>query len=129
MNIQAFTGRIANDLTLNTVVGRENGRATSFSVAVRRPHSKDRTDFLRVVAYDKPAEFICKYFKKGDPIAITGYARVRQYETASGEKRTVCETVCETADFCGGSKSENKTNETDAGNESFLDVEDENLPF
>ena len=47
---------------------------TSFRIAVHRKFAKDaqQTDFIDIVVWRKDAEFVCKYFKKGQEILIIG---------------------------------------------------------
>ena len=54
----------------------------SFSVAVDRRYSpkggEKQVDFLAVVAWRQTAEFICRYFSKGNPILVEGEIQTRQ---------------------------------------------------
>ena len=56
---------------------------TSFTVAVDRSYVKSGTDrqadFIDVVAWRSTAEFVCKYFRKGQLIAIQGSIQTRTY--------------------------------------------------
>lgn len=77
----------------------------SFRIAVDRRFSKDgekRADFITVVAWRERAEFICKYFGKGDPIGIEGSIQTREYEDKNGAKRTAVEVVADNVFFVGG---------------------------
>ncbi len=84
---------------------------TSFSVAVDRGYAAkggDRqTDFIRCVAWRQTAEFICKYFSKGQMIALTGSVQTRSYTDKDGNNRTAVEVVAGQASFCG-SKAESE---------------------
>ena len=53
----------------------------SFTLAVKRPHSKDTTDFLRCKAWAHTAEYVARYAGKGDIMAVSGYITVREYES------------------------------------------------
>lgn len=58
-----------------------------FSVAVERPYSKSgerQTDFLDVVAWRNTADFVCRYFVKGQMIAISGSIQARTYTEGMG---------------------------------------------
>ena len=54
---------------------------TSFSIAVNRRYSKNaseqQTDFFNVVAWRQNAEFISRYFRKGQMVAVQGSLQVR----------------------------------------------------
>lgn len=79
---------------------------TGFSIAVdRRFSGKDaekKADFLSINAWRQQAEFVCKYFHKGDPIGIEGSIQTRNYEDKNGNKRTATEVQAENVFFVGG---------------------------
>lgn len=82
---------------------------TSFCIAVERDYARNgadrETDFINIVAWRGTAEFICKYFKKGDMIALQGAIQCRKYEDRDGRQRVSVEVVTDKVSFCGG-KSE-----------------------
>ena len=53
-----------------------NGKAVvSFSIAVednRETNGERKTDFFKIEAWNATAEFICKYFEKGQQIIVEG---------------------------------------------------------
>lgn len=125
LNIVAFTGRICNNLELKNT---NNGTSvTTFNIAVDRKYQKSgeekQTDFIPVVAWRSNAEFITKWFKKGDMVAISGALQSRKYTDKNGASRTAYEVIVENASFCGG-KSLKKEEQT------FEEVDDfSDLPF
>ena len=84
---------------------------TSFSIAVDRsytPEGQERqADFINIVARRQAAEFICKYFAKGQMIALEGSIQTRNYEDKNGNKRTAFEVVARQVHFCGGKNDNN----------------------
>ena len=91
MNTCAFTGRLTADPELKTT---NNGKSVcSFSLAVKRPHVKDITDFLNFTVWNQSAEYLCKYGNKGDTVEVTGTLQSRNYEDKNGNKRTAFEVV------------------------------------
>ena len=73
MNNVNIIGNLTREPELRTTPNGIN--YVGFSVAVDRPCGKDgikRTDFFDCIAWRKTAEFICKFFGKGDRIALTG---------------------------------------------------------
>ena len=84
MNNLNITGRIVYEPELKTT---QNG-ATFISnrIAVNRNDKNKTTDFFNFQAWNKTADFICKYFKKGDPIEITGRLQTDSYEKKDGTK-------------------------------------------
>ena len=76
---------------------------TSFSIGVTRkytrPGEQSQSDFINIVAWRQNAEFICKYFKKGNAICVCGSIQTRSYDAADGSKRYVTEVVADEATF------------------------------
>lgn len=110
---------------------------TSFCIAVdRRYQPKDgekQTDFITCVAWRSTAEFITRYFHKGDAIAVTGAIQTRKYKDKDGNSRTAFEVVIDQASFCGGKSNGNSGDSTDAPAEPPANLTpislDEELPF
>ena len=109
MNKICLMGRLAADPELkNTSKG--GIAVTSFSIAVARPYSKEgQVDFIPCQAWRGTAEFICKYFSKGQMIAIDGSLITRKYQDKNGNNRTAFEVVIEHA-FFTSSKSQAQGN-------------------
>ena len=103
LNVAVLIGRLTKDPELKTTPNGVN--VTSFSLAVERdytPQGQERqTDFINVVAWRQTAEFITRYFRKGQMIAVNGRIETRQYEDRNGNKRTAVEVVADRASFCG----------------------------
>lgn len=110
LNIVAIQGRLTADPELKHT---PSGVAvTSFTLAVDRYAKEERkTDWVDVVAWRQTAEFICKYFTKGQMIAVTGSIQTRSYEDKQSNKRKAVEIVAKEVSFCGskeGPKQERK---------------------
>ena len=60
-----------------------------------------QADFIDIVCWRERAEFVSRYFRKGNMIAVVGSLQSRQYETKDGQKRTVWEVVCDQVSFTG----------------------------
>ncbi|MDO4460728.1 MAG: single-stranded DNA-binding protein [Clostridia bacterium] len=107
INNCVFMGRLCDDPELKTT--QTGTSVTSFSLAVERSYAKQgeqrQTDFIPITAWRQTAEFICKYFHKGDMIALTGELQSRRYQDKDGSNRTAYEVVARDVSFCG-SKSE-----------------------
>ena len=102
MNSICLMGRMTGDPELKTT--QSGVSVTSFSVAVDRAYrSKDQerqTDFINCVAWRNTAEFISRYFRKGQRIALQGSLQSRKYTANDGSQRTVYEVVVDNAFFC-----------------------------
>lgn len=127
MNSVSITGRITKDPELR--VTPSGTSVCAFSVAVDRPNVKDKVDFLDCVAWRASAEFVSKYFHKGDGIEITGCITSRSYEDKNGNKRKAVEIVCEHISFPKG-KKQDSNGQSDAEAPNFEELaSDEDLPF
>ena len=141
LNVVAIMGRMAADAQLRTTQSGKN--VASFRVAVDRgrkdANGQNQTDWLDVVAWDKAADFVSRYFSKGSMIAVTGRLQSRNYQDKNGNNRTAIEIVANQVSFCGEKKqdtksfqpaNENVLNFAQGGNDDFAPVEDaDDLPF
>ena len=109
MNNVSLTGRLTADPELKQTY---NGVSVlSFCIAVDRPYSKDgnqQADFINVVAWRQTAEFVSKYFSKGQMIALEGCIQTRPYEDKNGNNRIAFEVIARRVCFCGGKNSDNR---------------------
>ena len=101
LNVAVVMGRLTADPELrHTASGLS---VTSFTLAVDRNYSKAgterQTDWIDVVAWRQTAEFVCKYFHKGNMIAVNGSLQTRNYEDKNGNKRTAYEVVADNIHF------------------------------
>lgn len=80
----------------------------NFRLAVDRSYltnGQRETDFLSIVAWRGTAEFLSKYFEKGQLVALTGRIEVHPWTDRDGNRRENVEIVAENAYFCGGKAS------------------------
>lgn len=133
LNVIVIMGRLTADPELRTT---SNGvPVTSFTVAVNRNYSKDgnnQTDFINCVAWRNNADFITKYFGKGQMIAIKGSLQQRNYTDKEGVHRTAYDVVVENASFCGSKEtSEPDVDYSNVDTSEFeeISMSDEDLPF
>lgn len=76
----------------------------NFAIGVSRKFTKKSdgdsvTDFLDIIAWAKQAEFVSKYFKKGNAICICGSIETRIWTTQDGSKRKKVEIVADEVSF------------------------------
>lgn len=106
-----------------------NGTAvSSFRLAVDRDfknqNGEREADFINVVAWRNTAEFVSRYFQKGQMAVVEGRLQVRDYTNRDGNKRYITEVVANSIYFAD---SKPTTNET--GGFEPLDDDDGELPF
>jgi single-strand DNA-binding protein len=70
---------------------------TKFTLAVnRRSKQQEETDFIDCVAWDKLAETVNTYLKKGSSCLVDGRLSIRSYDDKDGNKRKATEVVVNT---------------------------------
>ncbi len=106
LNVVVLTGRLVADPELRHTPS--DIAVTSFTIAVNRrfarPGEERQTDFIDVVAWRNTAEFICKYFQKGQLIAIEGSIQTGSYQDKDGNKRKTFEIIARDAQFAESKK-------------------------
>ena len=108
MNIAILIGRLTADPELKTTPSGVS--VCSFSIAVDRGYGDNRqTDFINIVAWRGSAEFVSKYFKKGDLIGIEGSIQTRKYTDRNGNSRTITEVIANNVEFVGGKQRDTNT--------------------
>ncbi len=78
----------------------------SFSIAVNRRFTKSEqnqqtVDFINIVAWRQSAEFVSRYFKKGNPILVCGQLQTRTWTDNQGQKRYATEVIADEVSFVG----------------------------
>ncbi len=114
-------GNVGKEVTFNFT---PKGTAMlKFSVAVRRPFAKDKTDWFDVVYFGKGAEAVKDYVATGKQVSVQGRLETWEAERkdGSGKVRGV-QIVAEDLFLCGGGKKSQTTEEEVA--ESMDDGED-----
>ena len=124
----------------------------SFSIAVNRRFSKNNdqgqtVDFINIVAWRQSADFVCRYFKKGNPILVCGQLQTRTWTDNQGQKRYATEVIADEVSFvapAGGAAPSGNAPQGDAytpaaygapafntaGSANFEEIpSDESLPF
>lgn len=129
LNLTVLQGRLTDDPELKATPSGKY--VTSFSLACERDFSTGddkETDFINIVAWNKTAEFITKYFTKGKQMIVRGSLQVRKYQTQNGENRYVTEVLADKVYFCG-----DKQNPTQSENNDFVEIpttdDSDDLPF
>ena len=135
MNKVILMGRLTADPELKTTPSGIS--VTSFSLAVDRKYAKQgeerKTDFINIVAWRQRAEFICKYFTKGQLIALDGSIETSSYVNKNGNNRTAFEVVAENVYFTGDKRNSQQSGNENAYSEHANDFSempiDGDLPF
>lgn len=84
MNFCGIVGRLVYEPEIKLTTNQT--AIISTRIAVSRNDQKRTTDFFSIRIWGKSAEFVSKYFHKGDPIAVTGKLQTDSYERQDGTK-------------------------------------------
>lgn len=126
LNKVIHEGRLTADPELKQTPGGLS--VVSFTLAIN--YAKDKADFFHYVAWRHTAEFICKWFRKGDGVGVIGHIKPREYEKG-GVKHRDYEIEVEEAYFPEGRRAD--SGERGGGNADpprFEEVSaDGDLPF
>jgi single-strand DNA-binding protein len=131
MNRVILLGRLVADP--ETRYTQNNKAMTRFKLAVNRQGKKEdgqpTADFFQITAWGKTAEFISKYFKKGQQILVEGYLRNNSWTDQEGNKRYSDDIHAQQVYFADSKKSNTgQAQQADIENSGFYDS-DEDLPF
>ena len=133
-NLCVLKGRLCKNPELSTTTSGMS--VCRIRIAVPRRDKQSGTDFVTCTAFKNQAEFLNKYFSKGQEILIQGSLRINQWEGDDGVRREACEVLINNIDFCGA-KQENKPSEQSKEVQTpqldtwtvVSDLADKDLPF
>lgn len=129
MNNICITGRLTSAPEIKKTTSGVS--VCSASIAVDRDYKvngEKTTDFIPCIFWRGTAEFVGKYFRKGDVIAVVGSLESRKYKDKDGNNRTVWEVKAEKVNFCGDKKEVAQDN-TQTFEDVSDELSDEDLPF
>ena len=132
MNKVILVGRLTKDPNYgNSQSGKSYAK---FSVAVDRPFKQGESDFINCIAFEKTADFINKYFKKGNRIALEGRIQTGSYKNRDGQTVYTTEVFVERVEFVETKTNARATQDgqtnPQATQDGFVDdLADDGLPF
>lgn len=153
MNNVSLVGRLTKDPELRTIPS--GSVTTSVTVAINRPFANQAgeriADFISVSVWNRQAENLAKYCKKGSLIGVTGRIQTRSYDSPDGTRKYVTEVLAENIQFLSSknnnssgqynpepsynSGNTNQVETTDISEDPFKDfgsevvLSDDDLPF
>lgn len=133
MNVIVLKGRLVADPELRQTPS--NISVCRFKVAVDKyvkAGEERKADFIPCTAWRGTAEFVSKYFKKGQEIVINGSLHNNDYTDKDGTKHYSFDVTAENVEFCG-SKGSNGSSEQNVNIGDLGDFEeilsDGDVPF
>lgn len=115
MNKVELLGRLTKEPEVR-YTQTNNTMVVNFTLAVNRRFAKEgeqQADFINCVAWSKTAEFVNKYFNKGQQVAVVGRVQTRNWEDDNGQKHYATEIVAEEVYFADSKKEEEPVDVTD----------------
>lgn len=118
MNKVQLVGRLTKDVEIKLT--QNQTPFCNFTIAVDRrfkdANGQRQADFINCVAWKQTAQFIQKYFQKGNRIGVCGSIQTRSYDNENGQKVFVTEVIVDEAEFVESQqRSENTTATTNTG--------------
>ena len=121
LNHYSLQGRMVNDPELKQT--NSGVQVVNFRAAWSEKYKeKENKLFIECKAFGAQAEFIGKYFRKGQEICLEGKLNTEEWET-DGQKRSKIVLMVQNAHFCGKREESNNS----APNTTSFDTD--NLPF
>lgn len=118
MNSINIIGRLVRDPESRTTTS--GSQMTTFAIAC--DDGKDEVSYFDCKAFDKTAELVAKYKRKGDQVAVSGRLKQERWEK-DGQKRSAVRILAGRVDFIGP-RSESKPDAAPAA-----PVPDDDVPF
>ena len=104
LNKVILMGRLTKDPELRHT--QNNTPVASFRLAVDRGYRRDTTDpqqqtadFIDIVCWQQQAEFVSKWFHKGQLVAVAGRLQQRDWKDRDGNNRTTFEVIASEVHF------------------------------
>ena len=105
-------GRLTKDPEVRYT--QNNMPVANFSIAVNRRFTKEndevKADFFNVIAWNKTGEFVSRYFKKGQQVAVVGRLQNRNWDDQNGQKHYATDVVAEEVYFADSKRSSDESN-------------------
>lgn len=104
MNSFVGMGRLGKDPEIKRT--QSDVAVCQFSLAINRRFKNKQTndydtDWLNCVAFRQTAEFISRFFRKGNMIGVVGTVQTRKWDDQDGKTHYATEIIVEQAHFCG----------------------------
>lgn len=131
MNLTILMGRLAQDPVLRSTTS--GSQVANFELAVARRNDPQTADFFKIVCWEKQAELVMRYLKKGRKISVLGYLKINRWTDKEGVNRKDTQVVADRIYFADSNPDYTAENaaapapqETPGG---FVPVDDSDLPF
>ena len=145
MNKVILMGRLTRDAEIRYSQGESSTAIARFSLAVdrrfRRDNDEQTADFINGVAFNKTAEFLERFGRKGTKFVLEGRIHTGSYTNKDGQRVYTTDVVADSVEFAesknasGGSEygsAPSAPAPSGAAGDGFMNIPDgidEELPF
>lgn len=126
MNNVCLIGRLTKDPELH-YTPNSGTPVCNFTLAVDRRFKSEgqpEVDFINIIAWNKTAEFIAKWFSKGLRVFVVGRIQTRSWTDNDNKKHFVTEVIAEQVGFADGKKNNQPSNQ-----QQSEEYDDSDVPF
>ena len=121
LNVVTMVGNVVADPTnRNTTTGKS---VSTLRLAVNNPINDKEVLFINVDTWEKQAEFVHKFVKKGSMVSVVGRLKQDDWEK-DGVKRTSYAIVADRVNFVGGKKKDDAVKVVAVTNDQSEDFDD-----
>lgn len=128
MNYVALIGRITKKPELEYTPNTQTA-VTKFTIAVNRETKDGGADFIRVTAFGKRAETICRYMDKGRQIAVQGRIQTGSYKDKEGKTVYTQDIIIDKDEFLGSANGNDTPKNPETTFEPAFSATDDACPF
>ena len=146
MNKVILMGRLTRDAEIRYSQGESSTAIARFSLAVdrrfRRDNDEQTADFINCVAFNKTAEFLERFGRKGTKFVLEGRIQTGSYTNKDGQRVYTTDVVAENVEFAESKNNSSAGNDfggapsapspSGAAGDGFMNIPegiDEELPF
>lgn len=135
MNKVILVGRLTRDPEIRYANNEKNTCTARFSLAINRKFKTNgqyEADFPNCVAMGKTAEFVERYFHKGDMIALDGHIQTGSYTNKDGNKVYTTDVFAENVEFAQSKSDSSNSNNSKPSLDDFVNIPggiESELPF
>ena len=146
MNKVILMGRLTRDAEIRYSQGESSTAIARFSLAVdrrfRRDNDEQTADFINCVAFNRTAEFLERFGRKGTKFVLEGRIQTGSYTNKDGQRVYTTDVVVENIEFAESKNSNGGDGYSGAGasapspsgaaGDGFMNIPDgidEELPF
>lgn len=126
MNVIAITGNLCKDIELRYTKNNKSVVDNTIAVAkgIKNSDGEYETDFIEFVCFEKKADYLSQYAKKGDKIEIAGKLRVDNWKDEEGKNHSRTYVVADSLKILTSSKKKDESIP-----DTIPEITDEDLPF